>query len=154
MSFYEDLDGEFSTQHAQLCAHDSCFDTHQGETYYEIWVGVLPFHKSHAATVEGINQYLDKNHEYREGWDRPQAGFVRPLIGSVCATPAQYASQVNYFVSGDYSWDPLTRRGNLLVSVDNQLNDPLNYPNAAYAYREAMLTDAYDFGFIGRNNFV
>jgi len=147
--FYQDLDGIFSCSDPESCDHPGCYDTHSGSIDSEIWVSVLPFYLDQVTTVDRISRYFLKNHEYRIGLMRSGPGYVDPLIGSRIDTHEQYQSQVDYVLNSEWAWKPLTTRGNILVGPDNSLGDPINYPNAAYCYEQAMLTDKYDFANIG-----
>jgi hypothetical protein len=110
---------------------------------------VLPFYLDRETTIDRINSYFKKNHEFRIGLRRPEAGFVDPIIGTECETPEAYQKQVDHTINSQWAWKPSTSRGNILVGPDNSLGDLVNYPNAAYCYEQAMMTDEYDFANIG-----
>jgi hypothetical protein len=147
--FYQDLNGTYSCSNPENCNHTGCYDTHSGEIDSEIWVSVLPFYLDRETTIDRINSYFKKNHESRMGLRRPEAGFICSLIGASIDTPEAYQQQVDYFINSQWAWKPLTSRGNILVGPDNSLGDLDNYPNAAYCYEQAMMTDEYDFAEIG-----
>ena len=70
-------------------------------------------------------------------------------IGSTFTTASQYSYQVDYALgvapgSAEYSWMPLSERGNVLVAPDNLLNDPLNYPGASEVYTNFIASGNYD----------
>lgn len=147
--FYQDLDGVFSCSNPGGCFHPGCYDTHSGSIDSEIWVSVLPHYFNWITTINSINSYFTKNHRFRTGLMRSSPGYIRPLIGSRINTPELYSHQVDIIINGASAWKPLTNRGNILVGPDNSLEDITNYPNAAYCYNQAMLTNQYDFADIG-----
>ena len=142
--FYQDLDGDYARLNPDDCYNSGCYDSHTGKIDSEIWVSVLPFAIDTADTIEKINQYFQKNHEYRSGINRPKQGYLRPLIGSRIDTIEQYDNQLVYLIDSEYAWKPLTVRGNVDVFIDNSIG----YPDAADGY-EALLSGDYDFTDVG-----
>lgn len=143
--FYQDLDGDYAQLNPDSCDHPSCYDSHTGQIDSEIWISVLPFAIDTTDTIDKINYYFQKNHDYRLGINRPKQGYLRPLIGSQIDTLEQYNNQLDYFINSEYAWKPLTTRGNVGVFVDNSIG----YPNARDGYETAILTDDYDFVDVG-----
>lgn len=143
--YYEDLDGDFQLQDASQWLYDG----HSGDVETEIWISVLPPLATDADTISAIQRYFLKNHLYRIGLDRPAAGYLHPIIGSQFDTEELYNHQVNYILglepgSYQYSWGPLTSRGNVLVAPNNLLNDPVNFPGSDEVFYQEIQTGDYD----------
>jgi len=62
--FYQDLDGEFGKSNPDSFKHEYTYDTHTGEIYNEIWIGVLPFTYDKEKTIDNINFYFVSYLEY------------------------------------------------------------------------------------------
>ena len=143
--YYEDLDGDFQI----LDASQWLYDDHTGDVEAEIWISVLPPLASDSETISAIQRYFLKNHSYRIGLERPAAGYLHPIIGSQYETEELYNWQVNYvlgLIPGSYqwSWGPLTSRGNILVAPNNLLNDPVNFPGSDEVFYQEVQTGDYD----------
>jgi PKD repeat protein len=143
MQYYMDLDGNFSFEGRSVIDQ---IDSHTGKVEIEIWASILPYYQSQTSTIEYINDYLAKNHNYRVGEMKVQKGYITPLIGARISTEALYHYQ--YEILKDCYTD-LRQRGNLFVGIDNTLGDTEKFPNARVCYEKEMLTDKYDVADIG-----
>ncbi|MFC1948512.1 hypothetical protein ACFLXY_11410, partial [Chloroflexota bacterium] len=153
MEYYQDLDGEWNKINPQILWNENAFDSHTGKTDNEIWISVLPFFKDISTTIEKINLYLEKNHKYRTGIDRPENGYIEPICNSWgITTPDLYEEQVDYCINSKYSWYPLTIRGNVGIFPDNTMNNVLEYPDFRHAWDNEMCSNKYDFATICFHN--
>lgn len=143
--FYQDLDGSFGRLDPGACINPGCYDSHTGKIDSEIWISVLPFAIDTADTINKINYYFQKNHDYRLGINRPKKGYLRPLIASQIDTLELYKDQLDFFINSEYAWKPLATRGNVGVFIDNSIG----YPNARDGYETAILSGDYDFVDVG-----
>ena len=141
--YYEDLDGVFELKDQSTWTYDG----HTGDVESEIWVSALPPMDTHVKTVDAMQRYFEKNHRYRIGLDGQEKGTLYPILGSTFNNTTIYNSQVETILGTQsntyqYTWGPMTTRGNVIVAPDNLLNDPVNYPGSAEVF--------YDF--IGSGN--
>ena len=60
--FYMDMDGTWEDQD-----HDGMYDLHEGNTAAEFWVGELRASELSGSESDLVNNYLAKNHAYRQG---------------------------------------------------------------------------------------
>lgn len=144
MQYFMDLDGEFAYRGGPVATE---IDSHTGAVEIEIWTSILPYYGGVANTVALINDYLDKNHAYRQGLIAVQRGFANPVLGSRISTAELYAHQ--YAIIRDEYFVSLNRRGNFFVGIDSTLGDPVNYPTSRITYERELLTDRYDVASIG-----
>ncbi|MGK2925873.1 MAG: hypothetical protein ACSLE2_09640 [Lysobacterales bacterium] len=100
--YYADLDGVFSKSAGFVSpgGHAYSFDVHSGEVDWEIWVGVLPFYKGGlASTIEALERYLQKNHDFRTGVLRRPNVFLQI---------SELLDDVESLRTGQYVWTPFS----------------------------------------------
>lgn len=108
--YYSDLDGIFATSEGYQAPEGKLptFDIHEGETDWEIWVGVLPlFHRDPEQSVQALKGYFEKNHAYRQG----QLSLPRELLQIQEYTAESEEDTQEMFdaiLSGAISWTPLS----------------------------------------------
>lgn len=145
MQYYGDLDGQYTLLDTNLWV----FGNHSGAMESEIWISILPPFGETNETAAAIQSYLRRNHLYRMGLNRPAAGSLFPLIGSSFTTTNLYQYQVDVILgvapdSAQWAWDPLVRRGRVLVAPDNYLDDPVRYPDSAVIFTNLITSGDYD----------
>lgn len=122
LQYYADLDGIFqaSPDYTSPGGHTYSYDIHSGNVDWEIWIGVLPAYKGdRAATVNGINRYLDKNHNYRTtGYSFPHK-FMSIDEHASAANMANHNQILNRARSGKYAWTPLSQHPTAVFYFDS-----------------------------------
>lgn len=100
--YYADLDGVFSQSAGYVSpgGHAYSFDVHSGEVDWEVWVGVLPYYKGGlASTIEALERYLQKNHDFRTGMLRRPNVFLQI---------SELLDDVEALRTGQYVWTPFS----------------------------------------------
>lgn len=149
MQYYMDLDGEFllSEEYEPVNGEEPLgepiFDTHRGDTDWEIWVSVLPpFHADRGQTTVALLIYFDKNHAYRTGEiDLPKTYLY--LNSRDIQTEVVYEEMMEAFYHGSLNWTPLARDGDPLIYT--------NYPPKGLSEEDgyqALMEGVADFTII------
>ena len=107
----------------------------------EIWVSVLPYYINNQNTINCINNYFIKNHEYRIGNMNIRDGYIEINEHHTASTENEYNNQIDAMRSGIYSWDPFTSWGNVGLFIDNGIGEP----DVDYAYENEINSNKYKF---------
>jgi len=153
--YYENLDGQFEVLDGY--PEPWTFTPSDSNVEAEIWVSVLPALSSLEATVAHLERYLDRNHDYRRDLDDgvPDHGQQPGLIYADMVTNAinsahfdgarlKLTGQAPLPWLTDRSWGQLSSRGNVTITVANQLGDPVNYPDTEQALGPLLGSGNYD----------
>jgi hypothetical protein len=107
--YYSDLDGNFSASPGYVGAHNYSYDVHNGETDWELWIGVLPSYKGNpTTTVTALNRYFDKNHAYRTGGPKPPRAFLNVNEHFISTSATDDNQFLTFMRSGTYAWTPFS----------------------------------------------
>lgn len=113
LQFYADLDGEFflsaeyQPANGEAPLGEPIFDTHQGETDWEIWVSVMPpYLGEQDSTIDALQRYFERNHAYRTGQiDLPRA-YIH-IQGYQSTTMEEYEEFLEACLGGTLDWTAL-----------------------------------------------
>ncbi len=123
--YYSDLDGVFSTSpgYTSYYNYDYSFDLHTGDVDWEIWCSNLPYYKDDIGiTIEAINRYFEKNHDYRVGNYNYQSNFLQIEELHHADNIEQHNQILGWMESGIYSWTPLCNSLNAQLFFDTSFN--------------------------------
>lgn len=107
--YYSDLDGVFeaSPGYASPGGHPHSYDVHTGAVDWEIWIGVLPLYKGdYDLTVDALNRYFDKDHQYRAGFYTIPHGFLQINEHFHASSAQEHDTLMQGLIDGQYSWTP------------------------------------------------
>lgn len=120
--YYADLNGifEVSPGFGSPSGKPLSFDIHGGDVNWEIWIGVLPLYKGdYGATIDAINRYFAKNHEYRVNGSTLPRAFLWINEHHHAATQEEHTTLMQGMQSGVYSWTPFSNAGNASIYFDS-----------------------------------
>lgn len=123
--YYCDLDGEFSTSpgYSSYGNYEYSYDLHTGDVDWEIWCSILPYYKGDLnITIEAINRYFDKNHEFRVGNYNYQSNFLQIDEHKHADSIEKHNQMLGYMESGTYAWTPLCTSNNAQLYFDTAFN--------------------------------
>ena len=109
--YYADLDGLFEASPGYVSpgGHPHSYDVHTGAVDWEIWIGVLPLYKGdRELTVDALNRYFQKNHDYRSGAYAITRGFLQVNEHFHATTAQEHDTFMQGLVDGEYAWTPFS----------------------------------------------
>ncbi len=126
LQYYADLDGEFLLSDDYQPVNELAprgepiFDTHQGETDWEIWISVMPpYQGDPELTLDALLRYFEKNHTYRIGEiDLPRAYIHIQSYQS--STKEEYNEFIEACLSGTLNWTDLKGEGEPQIYFGNE----------------------------------
>jgi hypothetical protein len=136
--YYSDLDGTFSASpgyHSPV-HHAYSFDQHTGNIGWELWVGELPMvgKKDPASmvgrTVEAINRYFAKNHQYRTGQYALQPNYMAFEENYGDVTDQSYPYYIQSMTTGTLSWMPMSNAPDARLYMN--ITDPAKQQKYGY----------------------
>jgi hypothetical protein len=126
LQYYSDLDGEFLLSdeyqpvNGQAPLGEPIFDTHLGETDWEIWISVMPpYQGDQELTLDALLRYFEKNHAYRMGEiDLPRT-YIQ-IQGYQSSTEEEYNEFIEACLSGTLNWTDLKGEGEPQIYFGNE----------------------------------
>ncbi|MBA4384842.1 MAG: hypothetical protein C0410_08905 [Anaerolinea sp.] len=109
--YYSDLDGTFSVSPNYVSPgnHEYSYDIHEGNINWEIWTSVLPYYKgSLTETVNALNRYFTKNHDYRKGAYNIPPAFMRINELNSASSQTEQDSLIAMMQNDPTAWMPLS----------------------------------------------
>jgi len=139
--YYSDLDGGFSVSPNYKSPGNQTYsyDIHDGNLDWEIWTSILPYYKGNVTeTVNALNRYFTKNHNYRTGeYKIPRAFLEIDELYSTATSLADQDQLISYLRDGTYSWTPFSNSPNARLYV----NGPTLSVSQGYADLNAGMAD-------------
>lgn len=119
--YYSDLDGVFdaSPGYESPGGNAYSYDQHTGDVDWEIWVGVLPLLNGDTAqTVTALNQYFDRNHDYRTAGSAQPRSLLLVTEHYQGSTTQEHQDYLTNLQTGQYAWTPWSASGSAQLYFD------------------------------------
>ncbi len=149
LQYYADINGTFSSSSRYASTHAYSYDVHEGDTAWELWIGVLPRYKgSVSATVGALTRYFAKNHAYRTGGPKPPRAFLEVDEHFVANTTSEHESHVAAMREGTYAWTPFSNAPTAklyFTSATAGLTTAQGYADLQAGVADFFVQDAHGF---------